>query len=181
MSKRHQKIREALCELIKSFISPPNYGVVKSVDEKKRICSVQISGILRENVLLYTVVDDALKGFCFVPKVGSKVVVTSINDTRSCVSMFSEIDKVLLTIDEKVEMTMDKETLHYKNDKTELKITNKGFTIKKDSSGLLKTLTDLCDALAKLTVTTAMGASGIPINVADFTKIKADLKKYLEG
>lgn len=164
MSKQHQHIRDQLCELIGSLQRPTLYGTVKSVDESKRTCSVGIGGIVREGVLLYAVKDDVKKGFCFIPKVGSKVLISTFNETRSFVSMFSEVDKVLLTIST-----------------TELKITDKGFTLNRGDSGLLKTLTELCDAISKLTVTTAVGASGIPINVADFTKIKQDLTNYLEG
>lgn len=41
---------------------------------------------------------------------------------------------------------------------------------------LVKTLNSLCDAISKLTVPTALGPSGVPINISDFQEIKKELE-----
>src|SRR5690606_15303532 len=144
--------------------SVASYGTVESVDEAKRVCSVRIGGIVREGVLLYAREDAGLKGFCLIPKKGSLVVVSRIGSgNRLVVELFSEVDKVIATVED-----------------AEFSITGKGFKLNNGSGGLLKTLSDLCDAIAKLTVTTGVGPSGVPINIADFQKIKQELNQYLE-
>lgn len=130
--KSNNTIRQLLIEFVKDLLHPPQYGIVKSVDETKRVCSVLLGGITRENVLLYGVLDDTKKGFCFIPKIGSKVIITTISDTRSYVSLFSEIDKVLTSIGDKVEILVDAEKLQYKNDKTSLIITGEKVEVTAD-------------------------------------------------
>ena len=39
----------------------------------------------------------------------------------------------------------------------------------------------MLDGICQLTVPTALGPSGVPINLATFQQIKADLPNYLEG
>lgn len=51
------------------------------------------------------------------------------------------------------------------------------YTIKSSEEDLKTILSDLIDTINQMTVTTAMGASGTPINIADFTDIKTRLDK----
>ena len=112
--------------------------------------------------------------------------------------MFSEIDKVLLTIGEntivevseecvriqageKTTVTADAEKCLLQVGESVVKTTEKGLTFVKGGAGLKKTLEELIDAITKLTVTTGVGPSGVPVNVADFIKIKQGLNDFLEG
>ncbi len=147
------------------------YGEVVKVDEEERTCDVKVGNIIREKVLLYFIHDPEKKlppkkGWWFVPKKDSLVLVTRVDAAgkRLRVSMFSEIDKVICTSGE-----------------TEFSVGKEGYKLNRGQSGLHKTLSDLCAALEQLTVTTAMGPSGPPINIAAFTKIKLELNNYLEG
>lgn len=99
------------------------YGKVTAADEAARTCTVEIDGIPYENVLLYAIEKPELKGFVFIPAIDSQVLVERIGDDRYCIEMFSVIDKVLLTVGEKVTAALDAETLDYKNDKVSLSIT----------------------------------------------------------
>lgn len=165
MSKEIDRVKRKFAERIAEAGANSSYGTVVGVDEQNRTCDVQVGGIVREGVLLYALEAADKKGWFLVPAVGSIVLVSRIGTgTRLRVSMFSEIDKVVCTIGN-----------------TDFSITEKGYKLNRDKSGLLKTLTDLCTAIEKMTVSTAMGPSSIPINVAAFTKIKEDLKGYLEG
>jgi hypothetical protein len=168
MSRDSDKLRRLFAGRIAAAGTTSFYGTVEKVDEAKRTCDVKVGGIVREKVLLYLLdaPGEPNKGWWFVPKRDSVVLVTRVDaaGTRLRVSMFSEIEKVICTTGE-----------------TEFSVGKDGYKLNRGQSGLLKTLTDLCSALEKLTVTTAMGPSGTPINAVAFTKIKQDLNNYLEG
>lgn len=109
------------------------YATIQSVDEKARTCTVDIEGVTFDEVMLHAVADDKLKGFCFVPKADSTVLVSRIAGSNMMfVAMFSQVDKVLLTVGDKVEANIDGEGLSYKNDKVELTITGDKVELKAD-------------------------------------------------
>ena len=174
------------------------YGEVSAVNEGSRTCTVVMEDIPYENVLLYAVENTELKGQVLIPRIGSTVLVERIANDRYFVVMFSEIDKVLLTIGEKTKAEISEENISIQTgDKTTVtvdaqncllqvgesmvKATEKGLTFVKGGAGLKKTLEELIDAITKLTVTTGVGPSGVPVNVADFIKIKQGLNDFLEG
>lgn len=64
---------------------------------------------------------------------------------------------------------------------TTVKASTSGVTITRGGSGLKKTLEQMLDGICALTVPTAVGPSGVPINMATFQQIKADLPNYMEG
>lgn len=180
-SKDIFKARQTLAARLQTSNNSVIYAIIKSVDEDKRTCVVTIDEAEYTDVLLYSVAKDNLKGFVMIPKVDSVVLVSRLGGSNELfVSMFSEVDKVILTIEDKITAIIDNAGLILTADKTTLKATTAGLTLTRGSDGLKKTLEALCDAITKLTVTTAMGASGTPINVADFMKIKQDLNNYLE-
>ena len=80
----------------------------------------------------------------------------------------------------KTKVTHEAEVLTLLSDQTTVKITTGGLTLRKGGSGLKKTLGDLLTAIQKLTVTTGVGPSGPPINIADFQRVQQDLSNYLE-
>lgn len=174
------------------------YGEVSAVNEGSRTCTVVMEDIPYENVLLYAVENTELKGQVLIPRIGSTVLVERIANDRYFVAMFSEVAKVLLTIGEnttvevseecvriqsgeKTTVTADAEKCLLQVGESVVKATEKGLTFVKGGAGLKKTLEELIDAITKLTVTTGVGPSGVPINVADFIKIKQGLNDYLEG
>lgn len=87
----------------------------------------------------------------------------------------------LEVVNDKTKITHEAEALTMVSDKATVKITTKGLTLTKGGSGLKKTLEDLLTAIKALTVTTGVGPSGPPINIADFVKIEQDLPNYMEG
>nr|DAJ85553.1 MAG TPA: hypothetical protein [Caudoviricetes sp.]DAX75404.1 MAG TPA: hypothetical protein [Caudoviricetes sp.] len=174
------------------------YGEVSAVNEGSRTCTVVMEDIPYENVLLYAVENTELKGQVLIPRIGSTVLVERIANDRYFVAMFSEVAKVLLTIGEntivevseecvriqsgeKTTVTADAEKCLLQVGESVVKATEKGLTFIKGGAGLKKTLEELIDAITKLTVTTGVGPSGVPINAADFIKIKQGLNDYLEG
>lgn len=157
------------------------YGSVTEVNEQERTCSVQVGNVVYGDVRLYGVVKPGLKGFVMFPKIDSMVLVGRIEESNELfVVMFTEVDKIIYTVED-ISITADKKGCDIIAKDSNIKITPGGMTFVRSGSGLKKTLSDLIDAITKLTVTTAVGPSGVPINAADFIKIKQDLNNYLEG
>lgn len=174
-------------------------AIVTSVDEKEFTCEVKRDDAVGYfDVRLRGLVKPELKGFAFIPVVGSTVLVCRIGRSNELfVCQYTEIDKVIFTSgdvsltcnQEKIEVLkgdkltvlIDTESITMKADQATIKAGTGGLTLTKGSSGLKKTLDDLLTAILALTVTTGVGPSGTPINAADFTKIQSDLSNYLEG
>ncbi len=115
---------------------------VEEVDEKKRTCRVKINeGVSFEDVRLYGLTDDGLKGFCLIPKRDSMVLVSRIdNGNELYVTMFSEVDKVLGTIGDKTEVAIDEESLLYKVEETEVALKSNDVQVK--TKGVTFTVSD---------------------------------------
>lgn len=86
----------------------------------------------------------------------------------------------LEVVNDKAKVTHEAEALTLLSDQATIKITTGGLTLKKGGSSLKKTLDKMLDGICQLTVPTAVGPSGVPINAAMFQQIKADLPNYLE-
>lgn len=174
-------------------------AVVSKVDEKAFTCEVKRGDAVSYfNVRLRGLVNPDLKGVALIPAIGSTVLVCRIGSSNQLfVCQYTEVDKLIftsgdfsLTCDQdkvellkgdKLSVTADAESITMKADQAIIKATTKGLTLSKGSSGLKKTLDDLLKAIQQLTVTTGVGPSGPPINIADFLKVQQELKDYLEG
>lgn len=108
------------------------YARVKSVDPDKRVCVVtDHNGIDYDDVLLYAIENIDLKGFVFIPKVDSNVIVSRIGASNELfISLFSEVDKVLLTIGDNVNVSIDDKELSYKSGNTDITATGDAVSIK---------------------------------------------------
>lgn len=174
-------------------------AVVSSVDESEFTCEVKRDDAVDYfDVRLRGLVNEKLKGFAFIPAIGSTVLVCPIGKSNELfVCQFTEVDKLILTSGDiamtfdpdkiellkgdKLSVLIDNESITMKADQATIKATTGGLTFTKGGSGLKKTLNDLLKAIQKLTVTTGVGPSGPPINIADFIKVQQDLPNYLEG
>lgn len=96
------------------------------------------------------------------------------------ITVHVDADK-LEVVNDKTKVTHEAEAMTFLSDRATIRITTGGLTLSKGSSGLKKTLDDLLTAIQKLTVTTGVGPSGPPVNIADFQKVQQDLSNYLEG
>lgn len=181
MNRDIEDIRRALRENTNGA-DPVFQARVLEVDETEFTCTVkQDERVEYADVRLRAIVDGGLKGLAFIPKPGSWVLVGRIGKSNELyVAQFSEIDKIVFTGD-KTELSLSGDRAEIKIGETFFCISEKGTLIKKGRSGLKKTLDDLLTALGQLTVTTPNGPSGIPMNAAAFSKIKAELSTYLEG
>ena len=110
--KEIREVRMMLSERLRNAAKAAMYGTVKSVDENARTCDVQIGGIVYEGVLLYSVEKENLRGRVLIPKRESAVIVARIAaSNRLYVTMFSEVEKVIFTVGDKVTMTCDGEKI----------------------------------------------------------------------
>lgn len=181
MSKGTEEIRRMFERRLQEAAETIFYGEVAAVNESARTCTIVMEDIPYDNVLLYAVENTGLRGLVILPKVGSKVLVERMANDRYLVTMFSEVDKVILTVEDETTVTVDTGNCFLQVGESSVRVTGKGLTLVKGSAGLKKTLEELLDAIMKLTVPTGVGPSGMPINTADFLKIKQGLNDYLEG
>lgn len=111
-SKEIRELRSKFNERLNAAGAQHQYGTVVKVDEQLRTCDVQVGGIVYEGVLLYACENAELKGFVAIPKQDSLVIVAALaGSSRMYVALFSEIDKVIFTIDDKVTMTCNGEQI----------------------------------------------------------------------
>lgn len=183
MSERDMaEIRRRLAALNRMPGGMTFYATVEAVDDGLHTCTVEADGVAYEDVRLNAVAQEEGRGLWLLPKVGSTVLVTRIGDSNELlVVMASEVDGVKLTIGDTMAATLDKDGATVTAGETMLQATADGLTLTRGEAGLLKTLTDLCDAILRLTVSTAVGPSSTPVNAADFASIKNELKSYLKG
>ena len=214
MSKEIDEIRRKLNGMMGDMVRNVIQGVVTQVNEDEFTCTVRVDDAVDYfDVRLRGLVDGALKGFAFIPKAQSVVLVCPIGGSNELfVCQYTEIDKLIFT-DNNLKLTIDTEKLELERDNVtitsdgsstvikasdatatvntdgiELKIgsstitvTSGGLTLKKGGAGLKKTLESMLDAICQLTVPTGVGPSGVPINMASFQKIKAEVSQYMEG
>lgn len=199
MSKEIDEIRRKLKKQFGSDDDMIFSGVVQEVNEDEFTCMIRRDDAVNyHDVRLRGLVNADLQGLAFIPKIESVVLVCRIGRSNELfVCQFTEIDKVIftdndlelrvdldnidLTKGDKIKLHVDKELVSMVAENSTIKITPQGLTLTRGSSGLKKTLEDLLTAIKALTVTTGVGPSGTPINVADFIKIESDLPNYLEG
>lgn len=214
MSKEIDEIRRKLTERMADLVSNVLQGVVTEVNEEEFTCTVRVDDAVDFfDVRLRGLVDGALQGFAFIPKMQSIVLVCPIGGSNELfVCQYTEIDKVIFT-DNTLTLTIDTEHLELTRDEVSIvsdgsstvikagdatatvntdgieltigsstiKATSGGLTLKKGGAGLKKTLESLLDAICQLTVPTGVGPSGVPINIAAFQQVKAEVSQYMEG
>lgn len=181
MSKEMEAARRKFRRMVDEAGNNNLYGTIVSVDESSRTCNVQVGGVVYEGVLLYAIENTALKGMTPVPAKDSGVILGRIGSSnRRFVAMYSEIDKVLLTIGDKLQIEIGTDGMKLKANTTTLQATAGGFRMNRGGAGLKKTLGDLCDAIKAIHVPTGTGPSGTPINRLKFDEIKQGLNDYLE-
>ena len=100
-----------------------------------------------------------------------------------------ERDNVIITSDDSstaikasdATATVNTDGIELKIGSSTITVTSGGLTLKKGGAGLKKTLESMLDAICQLTVPTGVGPSGVPINMASFQQIKAEVSQYMEG
>ena len=125
MSKEIDEIRRKFMERMADEVSNVLQGVVTEVNEDDFTCTVRVDDAVDYfDVRLRGLVDGALKGFAFIPKMQSVVLACPIGGSNELfVCQYTEIDKVIFT-DNTLTLTIDTEHLELTRD--DVSITSDG-------------------------------------------------------
>lgn len=159
-----KELQDALKQLKKRDVSTFPATVV-SVDKAKGTCKVNDGEIDHYDVQLSATVEDGGKRFFLFPKVGSYVLVSPIMEDihRLYVEFFSELEE-----------------LDFKTEKSEMRINDGGFLLKKDSETLAKLMSDLLKEIQKMKFTTNAGPTILLLNKPKFSAIENRFKQFLK-
>jgi hypothetical protein len=104
MSK-YARIREAIKTIVKSMFLPSNIqGVVTAVSEANKTCTVKLTD---DDVEVFDVrlmalaEDEADKGILIIPKIGSTVMVSPVEnlDTMYVLTKYTEVQKIIIDVE----------------------------------------------------------------------------------
>jgi hypothetical protein len=159
-----RKIAENIRTLIGAIDFDTMLCTVVSVDDDVT-CTVKSvkSGVEYKNIKLNANINSKDKGIYVHPPKDSYVLVTMIDKVQGFISMCSDIDKVKITDVKGFECSIEEGKISVKNEQYSLR----------------QAFDDIIDAIGKLTVTTAVGPSGTPINIAEFTMVQQKLNNFL--
>lgn len=138
---------------------------VVSVDKEKGTCVVNDGDIDYTDVQLSATIEDDGKRFFLFPKMGSFVLVSPINEDihRLYVEFFSEVEE-----------------LNFETEKSQIKINDEGFLLKKENETLAKLMSDLLQEIQKMKFTTNAGPTVKLINRLKFEEIENRFKSFLK-
>lgn len=138
---------------------------VVSVDKDKGTCVVNDGDLEYTDVGLSATVEENSKRFFLFPKIGSFVLVSPIQEDihRLYVEFFSEIDE-----------------LHFETEKSQIKINDNGFLLKKENETLAKLMSDLLKEIQAMKFTTNTGSTIALINKPKFKEIENRFKTLLK-
>lgn len=130
-------------------------GKVVTVDKENATCDIEVNELEVGDVRIQAVIKSNGKGIKTFPAPGSWVLVQKLGEKGNWfISMFSEVEDVLIEIDNTVFEIKD------------------GFLLKKNDETLKKLFDDLIDQVKSIVVPTNVGPSGTPINAPAFDAIK---------
>ena len=145
-------IKELLRNLVKEDRMIPVICKVKSVSGNNVLLE-PLNGTAEFEARIQT---DDVSGIKIIPEEDSLVIAAfAENGNIPYVSLYSKVKEIELVITDKI-------------------------LIANQTNNLGSILKELCEALETLTVTTPMGPSGIPINVAQITAVKTKLQNLLK-
>lgn len=140
MTQRAEEIRRKLKEMAggdeQVFLA-----TVKEVNEDEFTCTVETSTDIQYiDVRLRAVIDPEKKGFCFIPKLESLVLVGRIgNSNELFVALFSEIDKIIFNYLEDAEITFDAEKIFLRIKERSIEMTEEAITFNAGDKGSFAT------------------------------------------
>lgn len=154
-------------------------GKVMAYNESEATVDVQVTGNEQQlKGVRLKVTSGAGEGLLLVPKVGSDVVIGSVDGPGEWVVLMpSLLDKVRLKMGGVfAELTEEKVTLQNGSAVLEL---DSQVKLNTASESLFDLLKDLLTYISALTVPTPSGPSGVPTNIADFTNLLTRLNNLL--
>jgi hypothetical protein len=155
------------------------YGKVTAVTGIDTI-DVDVDEVVYHAVQLQAIKKGDGNSIVIVPAKGSTVLIANIeNGTNYYMVSANKVDKIVGVIGG-TEVLIDNKGFKVVNGSCTLQQENNGLSIKVGSVSLGSALDDLCSAITKMTVTTGVGPSGPPINIAEFVAVQTKLKTVLK-
>lgn len=158
------ELQKALAGLKKRGVETFPAKVV-SVDKAKGTCIVEADGLEYTDVQLSATVEDNGKRFFLFPKVESFVFVSPVEEDlhRLYVEFFSEVEE-----------------MDFKTEKSQIRINDEGFLLKKDAETLAKLMSDLLKEIQAMKFTTNTGSTILLVNKPNFMAIENRFKQFLK-
>lgn len=138
---------------------------VVSVDKNKGTCVVNDGDLEYTDVQLSATIEDKGKRFFLFPKIGSFVLVSPVQEDihRLYVEFFSEVEE-----------------LNFETEKSQIKINDEGFLLKKENETLAKLMSDLLQEIQKMKFTTNTGSTIKLVNQPQFKEIEKRFNNLLK-
>ena len=129
MSQRTEDIKRKITEMFKGN-DQVFQATIKEVNEDEFTCTVIFDDELEyTDVRIRAVIDSEKKGFCFIPSVDSIVQVGRLaNSDQLYIALFSEIDKIIFTYTEDMEITFDTEKIFLRLKERSIEIAESAIT-----------------------------------------------------
>lgn len=97
-----------------------------------------------------------------IPADGSQVVVLKYSQQSAAIIAAADVQRLVWQVED-----------------TLLEVTPEGLTLSRSTESLKALLTDLCAAIEQITVPTAVGPSGVPVNIPAFVQIRTRIAQLL--
>jgi len=160
------QIKRKLLEIAGTDDMQPIIFSAEVVSVSGEVCSVRIGNLELADVRLKSVVDGENEQLLITPEVGSFVLVADLSNGQYrdlAVVKYSKVSAINIRTTNNFEVV----------------ITDGKISVKNSGYSLKKAFDDIIDAIGRLTVTTGVGPSGIPINKVEFDTVKQKLDKLL--
>lgn len=163
MSEEVQKLAETLSQMAKRHVKVQTaWAIVKSVDWGER--TMVATGVADDLDYL-----DVLLGLGSIyrkPKPGDKCLIGLVENQDEAAFLIDaeQVEEMIVTVGG-----------------SELRVTEEGFSLKKGGESLKEILEELLKQILQMTVTTAVGPSGTPVNAAAFQAIQQRVPQLFIG
>lgn len=155
-------------------------GKVMAGSVSGNYCDVQpLDGVLIKKVRLNAAAEK--KGLLMIPADDSFVIVAMLSNVDALVVLYSKIKKLQYSDEGDFQCEIEGDKVSVKNTSgMECVIDGEKVNIRNNSYSLAEAFKDMLSAIGKLTVTTAVGPSGTPINIPEFNTIQQKLNQLLK-
>lgn len=158
-----KELQDAFVDLVKRNEATFSATVLE-VDKEKGVCLVTDND-LEYKARLASVINDSKQKFFLYPKVGSVVLISSIDEdiNQLYVDVYSQIEEMRLKIGN-----------------CDLCVDADGFNFKKENESLRSLMLELIGAIKNLKFTTNVGPTIKLINILDFEVVETKFKELLK-
>ncbi|NDC42215.1 MAG: hypothetical protein EBZ77_11820 [Chitinophagia bacterium] len=179
MSRNAAIIKAALRQMATDGVAIVNGTVVAgSYNATEQTITVQTGSDAIEGVRLYPITGSTA-GLLLQPADGSEVTIGTIDGPGEWIVLRTSVLEQLSFVRDNVSVVADSHSVKVANNGVEWEAGSSVMALRTPSESLYQVLKDLLTYLQALTVSTAMGPSGPPLNISDFIALSARLDHLL--